>query len=73
MSKPKTRFMNPPADTLWFYFATPEALRAWVDSLKSTNTPSLVSLPSNEVEGVQFYMIQGRILGLIVDPEAAKQ
>jgi hypothetical protein len=73
MSRSKVRFMNPPADTLWFYFNTRETLRAWVDSLKSINTPSLVSLPSNEAEGVQFYMIQGRVLGLIVDPEAAKQ
>ena len=73
MSKPKVRFMNPPADTLWFYFSTPETLDGWVDGLKSTNTPSLVRLPSSEDGTVSFYLLQGRVLGLIVDPEAAKQ
>jgi len=72
MSKPKVRFMNPPADTLWFYFTTPEALDEWVDGLKSTNVP-LVRLPPDEDGTVNFYLLQGRVLGLIVDPEAAKQ
>jgi hypothetical protein len=72
MSKPKVRFMNPPADTLWFYFSTSAALEAWVNGLKSPNTPApLVSLPSSEDGTVSFYLLQGKILGLIVDPEAA--
>jgi len=72
-TKPKVRFMNPPADTLYFYFATQEALQDWVDGVKSTNGPALVSLPSDEQAGVGFYMIQGKILGLIVGAEGAKQ
>jgi hypothetical protein len=66
MSKPKVRFMNPPADTLYFYFNTQEALQEWVDGLKHTDASALVSLPSDETAGVSFYMIHSRIFGLIV-------
>jgi len=73
MSKPKTQFINPPAGILYFYFATQEALREWVDGVKTTNGPALVRLPADEDGIVNFYLLQGRVLGLILKEEAAKQ